>query len=231
MKIDCISDLHGHYPKLEGGDLLIVAGDLTARDTAIEYLDFNGWLCEQKYDRKIVIAGNHDGLIEKGINVEIKEGLSSVVVPILADRAIYLQDFGCHYQGMKIWGSPWTKNFKGQNPKCKAFGLDTEEELAAKWALIPDDTNILITHSPPYVILDHVEKYCYGNSRDYDILPCGSETLRQHVMQRIKPAIHVFGHIHEWGGKIVDTVTTKFINASHVNEHYQPVNKPVRIIL
>lgn len=32
MIIDCISDLHGQYPQLEGGDLLIVAGDLTARD-------------------------------------------------------------------------------------------------------------------------------------------------------------------------------------------------------
>jgi hypothetical protein len=32
MIIDCIADLHGHYPKLDGGDLLIICGDLTARD-------------------------------------------------------------------------------------------------------------------------------------------------------------------------------------------------------
>lgn len=33
MIIDCIADLHSHYPKLDGGDLLIVAGDLTDRDS------------------------------------------------------------------------------------------------------------------------------------------------------------------------------------------------------
>lgn len=217
MKIDCISDLHGHYPKLEGGDLLIVAGDLTSRDTVTQLYNFYNWLWNQNYKKIVYIAGNHDNNIEY-----ISYGCESVV---------YLCDSGTQFEGLKLWGSPWTPNFKGMNPHCKAFGLDTEEELAAKWALIPDDTNILITHSPPYGILDHVEKYCYGNSRDYDILSCGSKTLREHVMQRIKPAVHVFGHIHEWGGKIVDNVTTKFINASHVNEHYQPVNKPIRIIL
>jgi 3',5'-cyclic AMP phosphodiesterase CpdA len=70
MKIDCISDLHGFQPKLEGGDLLIVAGDLTARDTVEEYITFNSWLSDQNYDRKIIIAGNHDGKIEKGIYVQ-----------------------------------------------------------------------------------------------------------------------------------------------------------------
>ena len=40
MIIDCISDLHGFYPKLEGSDLLIIAGDLTARDTKDEYIVF-----------------------------------------------------------------------------------------------------------------------------------------------------------------------------------------------
>ena len=41
MIIDCLSDLHGHYPSLDGGDLLIVAGDLTARDKLEEHYEFS----------------------------------------------------------------------------------------------------------------------------------------------------------------------------------------------
>ncbi len=195
MIIDCISDLHGCKPALQGGDLLIVAGDLTARDTIQEYLDFNKWLSKQKYDRIIVIAGNHDGLVEKGINVEIKEGHSSVVVPILADRTIYLQDSACDYQGLKIWGSPWTPTFYDWH-----FMKDRGAAIKEKWDLIPSDTDILITHGPPFGILDQVSFSSKGRGVEKF---AGCEELRE-AMFRIKPKLHVFGHIHAQGGEKVD---------------------------
>lgn len=60
MIIDIVSDLHGCKPALHGGDLLIVAGDLTKRDTQNQHLEFVQWLMEQNYRKKIWIAGNHD---------------------------------------------------------------------------------------------------------------------------------------------------------------------------
>ena len=213
MIIDCISDLHGHYPHLEGGDLLIVAGDLTAKDTYQEHCILSHWFYEQSknYKKIILIAGNHDKLLQDtGIGIDYE--------------AQYLCDSGTEFEGLKIWGSPWTKWFPEVNPKCTAFMLKTEEELAEKWALIPNDTDILITHSPPYQILDLVKSS--GNA--------GSLSLWGKVY-RIEPKYHIFGHIHEWGGGQLGFkdfyCKTVFINSSHVNERYEPVNKPIRVIL
>jgi len=210
MIVDCISDLHGHYPELEGGDLLIVAGDLTKSDTPYEFNQFTDWLRKQEYTKKIFIAGNHDTRLEK-FNTAIQG---------------YLCDSGTEFEGLKIWGSPWTKSFPGMNPNCKSFTLDSEQELAIKFNLIPEDTDILVTHCPPWGYFDHV-----------DCEPTGSESLL-YVIERIRPKLCVFGHIHEGGGGTTqlsywseNPKVTKMVNASHVNERYEPINKPIRVIL
>jgi len=63
MIIDCISDIHGFFPKLDGGDLLLIAGDLTARDEPQQFKEFKQWLKEQRYAKKVLIAGNHDNFL------------------------------------------------------------------------------------------------------------------------------------------------------------------------
>ncbi|HET6226055.1 MAG TPA: metallophosphoesterase, partial [Bacteroidia bacterium] len=169
-----------------------------------------GWLNLQSYKKKIFIAGNHDNNADK--KFEWDESIS------------YLCDSSTEFEGLKIYGSPWTKTFPRMNPKCKAFTVDTEEELEGKWAIIPEDIDILITHSPPYGILDKNSKQEH----------CGSESLFKELY-RIKPKLHVFGHIHESYGILGNLPEhysiNQFVNASHVNERYQPVNSPVRIDL
>ena len=220
MKIDCISDLHGYYPKLEGGDLLIVCGDLTARDSPIEYGHFAAWIDRQKYNKKVLVAGNHDTFFQNAGSNSIQDTYSDINVE-------YLCDSGTEFEGLKIWGSPWTAQFPGINPKCCAFtvnfGCDTEYWLDEYWKLIPDDTDILITHSPPHGVLD---KCLNGN--------VGSKTLLE-AIERIKPKLHIFGHIHECGGSKLlykhEGPNTWCVNASIVNERYEHVNKPIRIEL
>ncbi len=229
MKIDCISDCHGFYPQLKGGDLLIVAGDLTGRDHYDEYCKFYDWLDHQNYKEKIFICGNHDGYIQKEDNDYLLD-----LTKLGYDKAIYLSDSGIELYGfsvqLKVWGSPWTKTFPEMNPSYKAFTVDTDEELAEKWAMIPQDIDILITHSPPHGILDQVNRY---NSKGKKTEHVGSLSLRNMLMSNYftNLKLHVFGHIHEQGGKVFETTLTKFINASYVNEVYEPVNKPIRIIL
>ena len=113
--------------------------------------------------------------------------------------------------------------FPGMNPYCKAFTVDDQEELKKKWELIPDDINILVTHCPPYGILDKI------SSQEH----VGSKSLRNIVLSRErmpKLRVHIFGHIHQYGGMVVKT-GTDFVNASIMDEVYDPIHKPVEIIL
>jgi len=188
MKITCISDLHGYFPKLKGGDLLIIAGDLTARDTNEEHLDLMtemGGIQTSKnpYKKIIYIAGNHDGMLDPDTN---RYGELRTPYNWNID---YLCDSGTTFEGLKIWGSPHSLTFPGLNHKCAAF-TGTEQDLKDKYDLIPNDIDILVTHSPAYGILDENFK---GDH-------CGSKALLD-AIERIRPKLHIFGHIHEQGGK------------------------------
>ena len=212
MIIDCISDLHGYKPQMPGGDLLIVAGDLTAQDKPDEYFEFFEWFTIQDYKHKVFIAGNHDCYLENTRFVEY------------SDRFHYLCDSGINIEGFKIWGSPWTRRFSGQNPDCMAFSLLTEFQLNEKFNLIPKDTDILITHTPVFGVLDSC-----SNGR------CGSDAL-WNALDFVKPKLHVFGHIHECGGQKQEIMMEQgqlmiSVNACHVNRYYKDVNPPTRIIL
>lgn len=230
MDITCIADLHGHKPKLPGGDLLILAGDYTSKDTIPEWADFFYWLKQQSYRKKILVAGNHDSFLQTAYPTCATESEKLKEVQEFLDDGgeleeeefEYLCDSGTDFEGIVIWGSPWTKSFKRMNPFCRAFTVETEEELDYRFSLIPDETEILVTHGPPRHMLDiNVDGYA-----------CGSSSLRKHV-DRVKPRLHVFGHIHEQGNNELryHRTDTWCVNCSYVNGRYQPINEPIRIEL
>ncbi len=226
MKIDCISDLHGFYPELEGGDLLIVAGDLTASDHPYEYNKFARWIRSFEYKKRIVISGNHDNWIIDSNNLGIQEAAE-------IGEFEYLCDSGTEFEGLKIWGSPWTKTFEGMNPHCKAFTVDSEDDLEKKWKNMPYDVDILITHSPPFGVLDQVvkgDRFIEGHQCD-KFENVGSLHLYLLLKYALRPRLHVFGHIHEGYGQEQRFTNCISVNASHVNERYQSVNKLIRIEL
>lgn len=212
MIIDLLSDLHGYLPVLQGGDLLIIAGDITASDRLDQWNKFFIWLKAQQYEKKVLIAGNHDGFLEQCISTQAASdmGLNE------NEGFTYLCDSGTEYQGLKIWGSPWTPAFFNWH-----FMKYTNDELRQVWDKIPMDTDILITHGPAYGVLDE----CRGGH-------AGCNELRK-AIDRVKPGLHVFGHIHEQGGKHLLHKhlgpNTLCVNASIMDENYRPINKPTRV--
>jgi Icc-related predicted phosphoesterase len=163
-------------------------------------------MSKQDYEKIVFIGGNHDNELIRNPPTGMYESIS------------YLQDSGTEFRGMKIWGSPWTAKFYDQNPSCMAFSMDWDQ-LKEKWDLIPNDTDILITHSPPEGILD----YTYHKST-------GCQFLRSKI-NKLNPKLHVFGHIHECGGQIMAYTGMTCVNAAIVDQNYKHVSGPVSINL
>ena len=229
MKIDVVSDLHGSYPELSGSDLLIVAGDLTARDTQEQLDVFDSWLDNQSYEKKIFIAGNHDGILvnekAKIYRMRFHNKLSEDVKAY--ERFEYLLDSGTEYQGIKIWGSPWTPTFYNWY-----FMKNRGEEIKKQWDLIPRDTEILITHGPAFGLCDQVSM----SSKRVHENHAGCEELRKVIEDMPNLKLHVFGHIHDGYGTCVlkkpgygDKNNVLCVNASIMDGDYNPVNKPISI--
>ena len=200
MKVTAISDLHGCLPNLPGGDLLIVGGDLTARDRESEYNTFLFWLSDQEYNHKIVVAGNHDMMIFRN---------ECYVEHPVCKNIIYLENSGFEINGKFIWGSPNTMLFDGINPACTAFCVDGEEDMAKIYNQIPEKVDILVCHSPAYCILDRTR---HG-------LNVGSRSLYDRLLE-IKPRYFICGHIHEDGGEELilkhTGVDTRCMNVSYI---------------
>lgn len=231
MKVTALADLHGYYPVLPGGDLLILAGDYTAADKLSQWAEFFNWLKRQDYRKKILVGGNHDRFLESGMpktQREVEELKEVQEFLEVHEDYEYLCDSGTEFEGVKIWGSPWSNWFSGVNPRCTAF-MEKEHILQEKFKLIPYDTDILVTHCPPWMILDANVKGDF----------CGSTSLRLQIEKRPKIKVHVFGHIHEQGGKELLFKREGYghennsicYNVSHVNERYEPVNKPTSLKL
>jgi len=184
LRLIIVSDTHNREFQDSGGDILIHGGDMTNWGKPKEINRFLAFFSEMAPRHKLFIAGNHDFGFQDA-------------PPRIPTGLTYLLDRSVQIEGLKFYGSPWTPEFFNW-----AFMLPRRSEsLARKWACIPGDTDILITHGPPHGTADLVGDH-----------HAGCELLAQRLKE-LRPPIHIFGHIHEGRGLQFDGQTLS-INAS-----------------
>lgn len=207
MDIVFISDTHCMHNKVSipDGDILIHCGDFTGNGQINEIASFDYWLKKLPHKHKICCAGNHDRLFER----------DPALAKSLLNNAKYVQDELIEVEGLSIYCSPYSPTFLHW-----AFMRNRGSDILERWKQIPEGIDILVTHGPPFSILDTV---MVGS------VNLGCVDLYNEVTSRIKPKIHAFGHIHFYGGTIETIQNIKFINASICTEEYKPTNKPVVI--
>lgn len=211
MRIHCISDLHGNLPEIPECDLLLIAGDywgygycFGSEKSQAKWLrhHLQPWLSDLRNSLRVqevvAIAGNHDGIFERtALGVEVPE----LEWTYLENSNVMVNIGG---QEIRIYGNPWTPWFHDW-----AFNLprkDMQEETLMRGMLknIPEGIDIVISHGPPFEVLDMTNDY----------RNVGSRALRE-MIEVQKPALVVCGHIHEARG-VKQCGDTIVVNASIV---------------
>lgn len=185
MKILHLSDTHCQQNKINipsGIDLIIHSGDFSNKKdierNEKEVLEFIDWFASLDAKHKVLVAGNHDTSIQAGL----------VTPEQIKNRGIiYLENASVKIEGLLVWGSPYTPSYGEW-----AF-MREEQELSSIWNTIPDDADIVITHSPPRGMLDLTFDSEIDGTLCYRL--CGSESLAERINE-VQPILHCFGHIH-----------------------------------
>lgn len=192
----CISDSHNTQPDVPPGDLLLHAGDLTNDGSFDEIQAQLRWLSSQPHKHKVVIAGNHEVLLDDKFMAahperdypsnggRTRKDLDWGSVKYLNEESVSL-DFANKSQSgtsrtIKVYGNPTTPR----------YGVSAFQEPRGEYdwhERVPSDTDILLVHGPPYKHLDGA-------------FSSGCRDLAMEV-ERVRPALVVFGHIHVGRGQ------------------------------
>lgn len=191
-------------PAVAGESILIHAGDATMFSRPPSSIDrFNDWLGSLPYTHKVFVPGNHESYIEE--DLRRRKQLSNATVLINEPAAI---------ADLKFWGSPVVP-LGGT-----AFGMTSPADRRSLYTTIPEDTDILITHGPPFAVLD-LAPGSHHHAGDPELLD---------AVQRIQPMLHVFGHVHgAYGTEELDD--TLYVNACLMSQWGDLEQKPVVVRL
>ncbi|MFV8226326.1 metallophosphatase domain-containing protein [Christiangramia aquimixticola] len=205
MRLVCLADTHNqhHDIALPDGDVLIHAGDFTDGGTRNETNNFLNWIAAQPHKYKLIVPGNHDFFFEKQDQIDTIPGSVTLLI-----------DSGININGINFWGTPMTPGLENW-----AFNKERGKAIGQHWKKIPLKTDVLITHTPPYGIMDQI-----GSG-----LKLGCEELAKSI-DLVQPKLHLFGHIHHSSGSLIRE-NTEFYNLSILDEQQRIMHSPTIIDL
>jgi calcineurin-like phosphoesterase family protein len=176
--IVCISDTHNATlapTDVPPGDVLIHAGDATQSGRAHELQATLDWLAALPHPHKLLIAGNHDLVLDPGKPDEHAEldTLDWHDVRYLDRKTVTLTlDSG---RALRVYGDPRTPRHGNG-----AFQYPRADAVQAWAGCVPEDVDVIVTHGPPAA-------HC-----DWDL---GCRGLLAEVW-RVRPRLLVCGHVH-----------------------------------
>jgi hypothetical protein len=253
VKICAISDQHGWLDfQVPECDVLLVAGDncpdypngrrFSSRDEQqigscaqreAQRKWFRGaylpWLKAQPVGRTLLTWGNHDscsdlGYAQKGLEIPVcsSEEAADARCEIVVDDVVYVN-------GISIWLSPWSNRF------LNWFNMKEPVECAEIYARIPEGTDVLVCHHPPYGYGDFAGTDLSGGDAHV-----GSKELLA-TIDRVRPKVVIGGHIHGGHGRrlrstarpsmLLDLRPTEIYNVSVVDEGYRLIHPVTEIAL
>jgi Icc-related predicted phosphoesterase len=208
MRLVLLSDTHNQlqHIKVPDGDVLVHAGDLTCRGTMREVVHELHVMAALPHRRKVLVAGNHDWLFER----------DGALARSLVREFDYLQNSEVEIGGVRFWGSPVQPAFADW-----AFNRERGADIKRYWDMIPAGIDVLVTHGPPSGYLDGIERDFDENGEAHPYFEHVGCVDLFRAVARVRPRLHVFGHIHEARGRqegFEQCAGVDFVNAACVDE-------------
>jgi Icc-related predicted phosphoesterase len=227
LRLLCLSDTHGKHAGIPRAsiptvDLILFGGDFSLVGNPVDVASFKEWIRSFNVPA-VIIAGNCDLAFDTERLAHFTpriEGYCHPTVPIDTikpsflenpGKISYLEDSEVTVNGVRIYGSPYS-------PEFNDWGFPIHQgEAESRWSKIPDGIDVLLVHGPP-------KDVCDATSTGFH---AGCASLRT-AIERTKPALAVFGHIHEAHG-IGEVGETLCANVAVLNVKFE-LGYPVTLI-